>query len=210
MMKRCSMCRHEQDDDYFISKKNGRATKTCQGCRDCAGIRYKNNRCPHERVKHNCRECASQPKVILAQQMQRSSKAADKKLGLYESENHITTEEILDLIDEYQTCVWCKCDLQYIHKQNNLATIERLCNNIGHLSGNCVIACLSCNSARKSDGRGVPHVCVKCDTGESRHWYKLDENWHCQRCWRKIQVRCKICDKFCTKSTLNYHNKRFH
>ena len=142
--------------------------------------------------------------------MLRHSKAADKKRGLYESENHITKDEILDLIDEYPTCIWCECDVQYIHRQNNLATIERLCNGIGHLVGNCVIACFYCNTVRKSDGRGIPHVCVKCATEEARKWYKLDEGWHCQSCREKIKTRCKICDKKMNKGSLHRHNKKYH
>ena len=210
MMKICILCKHEQDVDQFISERYGRATKTCQACRDRGVIWDKNNKCIHERKKTQCRECASQPKVILAQQMSRHSKTTDKKFELYEPENHITKEEILELLEEYPCCIWCECDLQYIYHQKNLATLERLCNNIGHLSGNCVIACLFCNIARKSDGRGVPHICVKCDTGEARGWCKMDEGWFCRNCWGKIKTRCKICDKKITKNNIAKHKKRCH
>ena len=210
MMKICILCKHEQDVDQFISERYGRATKTCQACRDRGVIWDKNNKCIHERKKTQCRECASQPKVILAQQMSRHSKTTDKKFELYEPENHITKEEILELLEEYTCCVWCDCDLQYIHRQNNLATIERLSNSIGHLAGNCVISCLYCNSVRKSDGYGVPHICVICSTGEGRDWFNMNEGWHCNSCWRKIQVRCQICDKKMNKGSLYLHNKRFH
>lgn len=211
-MKICSMCKKDQDDDQFISEKYGRATKVCQRCRDRVVMYSKNNRCQHGRAKHKCRECTLDPKVPLAQQMWYSSKQADKKRGRYDPENHITTEEILDLLEEYPCCVWddCGCDLQYIHYQNNLATIERLCNDIGHLSGNCVIACYYCNIGKKSNGYGGSHVCVKCATGESVDWYKIDGEWHCRRCWEKIPVICEICDKKITKSNISRHMKRKH
>ena len=206
----CSMCRHEQDDDYFISKKDGSITKNCEACRDRRIMFDKNNKCHHERAKRNCRECVARPKVLLAQQMLQHSKHEDKKRGRYDPENHITKDEILDLFEEYPTCIWCECDVQYIHHQNNLATIERLCNSIGHLSGNCVIACFYCNVVRKSDGYGVPHICVICSTGEGRHWYNMNEGWFCKSCWDKIPVRCKICDIIMNKSSLYQHNEKYH
>ena len=207
----CNRCRHEQDVDQFVSEKYRRATKLCLKCRVRDVMYNKNNRCQHRRAKKECRECVrNDPKVILAQQMLRHSKSKDKKRGRYDPENHITKDEILDLFEEYPTCIWCECDVQYIHHQNNLATIERLCNSIGHLSGNCVIACFYCNVVRKSDGYGVPHICVICSTGEGRQWFNMNEGWHCNSCWRKIQVRCQICDKKMNKGSLYLHNKRFH
>jgi len=208
----CSYCKDEQDYEQFISKKNGNITKTCQRCRDRHIMNDNNNRCQHGRVKHECRECVPHPKLALAQKMLRNSKSADKKRGHYDPDNHITKDEILDLFEEYPCCVWddSGCDVQYIHKQNNLATLERLCNDIGHLSGNCVIACHYCNIAQKSNGYGGPHVCVKCATGESRCWYKLDEKWYCRNCWGKIKAFCEICDKKITKSNIAAHNKKFH
>ena len=205
----CSNCKKDQDFDQFVSKRYGR-TKLCLKCRDRRIMLDKNNKCQHGRRKHNCRQCASQPKVLLATQVWHSSKAHDKKSGRYDPENHITQEEILNLLEEYPCCIWCKCDVQYIYHQKNLATLERLCNNIGHLSGNCVIACLFCNIARKSDGHGVPHICVKCATEEGRNWYNMEEGWFCISCWMKIKTRCEICDKFLTKGSLYNHNKRFH
>ena len=210
-MKICSVCKKEQLDDQFISKKDGSITKTCQACRDYFVIHNKNNKCSHGRRKHNCRECASQPKVLLATQASRSSKAADKKRGLYEFENHITKDEILELLEDYPTCIWCECDLQYVDYKNDFATLERLSNSIGHLVGNCVISCFHCNCAKKSNG---PHICTNCATGESRGWYKMDEGWLCkscyEKCWSRIQVRCPLCDKFLTKGSLYNHNKSYH
>ena len=208
---RCSACKCEQDDDQFISKKNGSITNLCQACRDRRIMYHKNNKCHHERPKYQCRECVrNDPKVLLAQKMLHNSKAADKKRGLYESENHITKEEILELLEEYPCCIWCKCDLQYVDYKDDFATLERLSNSIGHLVGNCYIACYHCNSARKSEGHGVPHVCVKCDTGEARKWCKMDEGWYCRSCWGKIKTRCKICDKKITKNNIAKHKKRCH
>ena len=211
-MKICNKCGHEKDDDKFISKKTGRATKMCKRCRDHHMIIYHKNLCPHGREKCRCRQCILDPKLPLAKQIWHNSINHDRKQGKYEPENHITKEEILKLLEEYTTCFWddCNCNLQYIHKQRNLATLERLSNSIGHLAGNCVIACMYCNKTRKSDGHGIPHVCVKCSAEEARHWYKIDEEWYCISCKQKIQVLCDICDKQYTKHYIADHMRRKH
>ena len=35
--------------------------------------------------------------------------------------------------------------------RNDLATIERLDNSIGHIKSNCVLCCMQCNKSRKSN-----------------------------------------------------------
>ena len=35
--------------------------------------------------------------------------------------------------------------IQFLLYQTNLGTVERLDNNLGHIKGNCVIACRTCN-----------------------------------------------------------------
>ena len=85
-------------------------------------------------------------KVLIAHEMWHLAKAVDKKRGIYDPENHITQEEILELFDEYPCCIWCDRNLHYdIDDRQNSAQLERLYNKIGHLAGNCVIACLCCN-----------------------------------------------------------------
>jgi len=38
-----------------------------------------------------------------------------------------------------------------VEYQDNLATVERIDNSIGHIKSNCVICCLKCNTMRKSN-----------------------------------------------------------
>ena len=45
----------------------------------------------------------------------------------------------------------CEVNLQYKEFQNDLATIERLDNSIGHIKSNCVLCCLKCNNSKKSE-----------------------------------------------------------
>ena len=42
-------------------------------------------------------------------------------------------------------------NLQYTEYQDDLATIERLDNSIGHIKSNCVLCCLKCNNLKKSN-----------------------------------------------------------
>ena len=114
------------------------------------------------------------------------------------------------MLEEYPRCIWCNCNLQYIDYKHDLATIERLSNSIGHLAGNCVICCLFCNKVRKSDGRGIPHVCEKCATEEAMRWRRFGEGWYCQSCYDKIPVLCDICDKFFTKNHISEHMRNMH
>jgi len=49
------------------------------------------------------------------------------------------------MVEDYPNCCYCKCELQYVIFQSNLATIERTDDSLGHIKSNCVIACKSCN-----------------------------------------------------------------
>ena len=42
-------------------------------------------------------------------------------------------------------------NLQYTEYRNDLATIERLDNSIGHIKSNCVLCCFKCNLSKKSN-----------------------------------------------------------
>ena len=54
-VKKCSMCKVEQELDKFISKKNGKETKKCLKCRDI--MKKYIIKCEHGRQKHQCKEC---------------------------------------------------------------------------------------------------------------------------------------------------------
>ena len=75
------------------------------------------------------------------------------KYNRYDSGRFIDKYFLKRLIEDYPTCYYedCKTPLQYTEYKYNLATIERINNNIGHIKSNCVLCCLSCNNKRKSN-----------------------------------------------------------
>ena len=85
------------------------------------------------------------------------SKASDKKYDRYDVANFIDSAFIENLLDDYTHCCYpdCNAELQIVHYQHDLATIERLDNSIGHIKSNCVICCLKCNVMRKSGHQSV-------------------------------------------------------
>jgi hypothetical protein len=85
--------------------------------------------------------------------MIKGSKSSDNKNNRYDADRFIDKCFIEGLVEEYPMCFYedCKVELQYIKYQDDLATIERLDNNIGHIKSNCVICCRKCNNARKSN-----------------------------------------------------------
>jgi hypothetical protein len=82
-----------------------------------------------------------------------SAKQNDIKYNRYDANNHIDYCFLEMLSEEYTHCYWsdCKVELQYIDYADNLATVERLDNSVGHIKSNCVLACLKCNNSRKSN-----------------------------------------------------------
>ena len=117
-------------------------------CKECRGASI----CEHGRRRSMCKEC-SDPVKITIQNMIKSSKEKDKKRGHYDPVNFVDYCFIENLLDDYTHCYYedCKVELQLIKYQDNLATIERLDNDIGHIKSNCVICCLKCNCMRKSN-----------------------------------------------------------
>jgi hypothetical protein len=51
-------------------------------------------------------------------------------------------------MEEYPNCYYCECELQYVLYQSDMATIERIDNELGHIKSNCVLACRDCNLGR--------------------------------------------------------------
>ena len=82
-----------------------------------------------------------------------SSKKSDKKYDRYDIVNFVDYDFLENLIDDYSHCCYPDCneELQIVHYQDDLATIERLDNNIGHIKSNCVICCMKCNKMNKPD-----------------------------------------------------------
>ena len=109
-------------------------------CKECGGSQI----CEHNRRKAQCKECSDHIKVIIKNWVSQS-KQSDKKYNRFDIVNYIDICFCKNLIEEYPNCYYCKCELQYVLFQGDLATIERLDNDLGHIKSNCVIACRTCN-----------------------------------------------------------------
>ena len=146
-----SICEHGRQRS---SCKDCGGTSICehdrqrQNCKECGGSQI----CEHDRRRQNCKECGDAIKITI-KTMIKNSKQYDKKLNRYDANNFIDKCFIQGLVEEYPMCYYedCKVELQYVKYQNDLATIERLDNSIGHIKSNCVICCLKCNRMRKSN-----------------------------------------------------------
>jgi len=164
---KCSKCKHYKNADDF--EKNGKVLKKCIQCRMNNNKSKTKNKCPHNRQKNNCINCngssicihkkmKTQCKIcgdeikITIQNMIKHSKHNDKKYNRYDIVNFIDKSFLKKLInDSEDKCYYCKCKLQYIIYQQNLATIERIDNKFGHNKNNVVIACLRCNVSKVGD-----------------------------------------------------------
>ena len=68
----------------------------------------------------------------------------------------ITIEETLDIMKKSNMCCYyCKQKVFLLYevvRENSQWTLDRINNDIGHNSGNCVLACLKCNLKRRRTG----------------------------------------------------------
>jgi len=68
----------------------------------------------------------------------------------------VNLEEVLDIMKESNmNCYYCKQKVFLLYevvRESNQWTLDRINNDIGHNSGNCVLACLKCNLKRKRTG----------------------------------------------------------
>ncbi len=117
-------------------------------CKECGGSQM----CEHGRRRSDCKECSDPVKITITN-MITGSKKSDKKHDRYDPVNFVDRCFVGNLLDDYPHCYYedCKCELQLIKYQDNLATIKRLDNSIGHIKGNCVICCMKCNRMKKSN-----------------------------------------------------------
>ena len=144
-------------------------------CRECKGSQI----CPHNKRKPQCKECGgsqicshikkcreknhckkcSDPIKISIEQWIFNSRQYDKMRNIYDADRFIDKCFLEGLIEDYKQCYYGDCqdavglgpvNLQYTEYQDDLATIERLDNSIGHIKSNCVLCCLKCNNLKKS------------------------------------------------------------
>lgn len=164
--EKCNRCRCWRLPEQFLNKTS-RKLKTCSICR-ARDLKNRNkNKCEHGRKKSRCTECGSSvcehnrhtssckecsdPKKITIKNWIRLSLKNDKIYDRYDAANSIDKCFLEKLINDNPKCIYCDCELQYVFRKNNLATIERKDNTIGHIKSNCVIACYSCNCKRNNN-----------------------------------------------------------
>ena len=118
--------------------------KQRQQCKPCCGA----NICAHDKFRAYCKICGDALQITITK-MLGSSKYKDKKINMYDPVNFIDHCFLLNIIEDCEDkCHYCKCNLQYVDYQGDLATIERLDNSLGHIKSNCVIACRTCNYSK--------------------------------------------------------------
>ena len=117
-------------------------------CKECVGSQI----CSHKREKNHCKKCSDPVKVSIKQWIF-SSRQYDKMRNIYDADRFIDKCFLEGLIEDYKQCYYgdCEVNLQYTEYQDDLASIERLDNSIGHIKSNCVLCCLKCNKSRKSN-----------------------------------------------------------
>ena len=117
-------------------------------CRECKGSQI----CPHSRRKAYGKKCGD-PIKINTEQWIFNSRQYDKMRNIYDADRFIDKCFLEGLVEDYKQCYYgdCKVNLQYTEYQDDLATIERLDNSIGHIKSNCVLCCMQCNKSKKSN-----------------------------------------------------------
>ena len=117
-------------------------------CKICGGASI----CEHDKERRYCKIC-SDPIRITIKNMISSAKYSDKKYNRYDAVNFVDKCFVKNLLEDYTHCYYedCKRELQIMDNNNSLVSLERINNNLGHIKSNCVICCLSCNHARKSN-----------------------------------------------------------
>jgi hypothetical protein len=133
--RRCLEC---EDGGWGLCEHNTQKIH----CKICGGSQV----CLHNINLSTCKLC-NDPIEITIKNMIYGSKATDKKYERFDSTNFIDYLFVKNLIDKCENkCFYCQCELQYTIFRNDLATIERLNNNLGHIKGNCAISCKNCNT----------------------------------------------------------------
>ena len=143
-------CEHEK---YKYQCKECKGTQVCEHekykyqCKECKGTQI----CSHNKRKQTCKKCSDPIKVNIEQWIF-SSRQYDKMDNIFDADRFIDKCFLKGLVEDYKQCYYgdCEVNLQYTEYQNDLATIERLDNMIGHVKSNCVLCCLKCNVSKKS------------------------------------------------------------
>ena len=152
----CKECKGTQVCPHNRQKqtcKECKGTQVCphnrqkQTCKECKGSQV----CPHNKIKRTCKKCSDPVKVNIEQWIF-NSRNYDKMNNIYDANRFIDKCFLKVLVEDFRKCYYedCEVNLQYTEYQNDLATIERLNNSVGHIKSNCVLCCLKCNVSKKS------------------------------------------------------------
>jgi hypothetical protein len=90
-----------------------------------------------------------QIKYYLSNKSVRQHKYSDNKKNLYVDKIHISSKWFIDKIERQNNkCFWCNKTFEYNIEPRcpNMPTVDRIFNEIGHWTPNCVIACDDCNT----------------------------------------------------------------
>ena len=117
-------------------------------CKDCEGASI----CEHNRQRSDCKKCSDPIKITIKNWIS-TSRQTDKKYDRYDADNFIDKCFLQGLVEDYPNCYYCTIPLQYIEFQDDLATIERIANSLGHIKSNCVLACRKCNLSCVGDSK---------------------------------------------------------
>ena len=160
-------CRECKGSQICPHNKRKPQCKECGGSQICSHNREKNHCkkcvgsqiCSHNREKNYCKKCSDPVKVSIKQWIF-SRRQYGKMRNIYDADRFIDKCFLEGLIEDYKQCYYGDCkdadgngpvNLQYTEYQDDLATIERLDNSIGHIKSNCVLCCLKCNVSKKSN-----------------------------------------------------------
>lgn len=142
-----------------ISQKNAewRAKNKERISQKNAEYREKKKCALHGREGGRCRICDDEMKITISGWI-KHSRNSDKKYNRYDADNFIDNCFLEGLLEDYTYCYWedCKVKLQYLEKRDDMGTIERLNNSLGHIKSNCVLACWKCNCRERKSDRILP------------------------------------------------------
>ena len=163
-IRKCTSCKKNYDLEHYT--KGNRILNQCLKCRNVAKKSMNKTKCIHGRIKYSCIDCGgggiclhnkhksnckkcNNPVDITIKYMIKNSKKHDIKKNRYNESEFVDYQYLFNLIDIFNDqCFYCDCHLQYTNFTNNLATIERINNELGHIKSNVLISCYKCNVSK--------------------------------------------------------------
>ena len=149
--KGSQICQHNRQKSHCKECKGSQIcshNRQKSHCKECKGSQI----CSHDKQKSHCKKCGDPIKVNIEQWIF-NSRQYDKMNNIYDADRFIDKCFLKGLVEDFRKCYYrdCEVNLQYTEYQNDLATIERLDNSIGHIKSNCVLCCLKCNISERSN-----------------------------------------------------------